>query len=241
MNEKAERTEAKPPNDRKYQLLWQSYKYFSEIEKLTTTYQQRVTFVKKGLSNQDDVLLDEYLQSFEVLKKKAVKEMADYGKMVPVWDWVISIKGISTKLAAKLIAQIDDISKAPTVSALWRYCGYAVIDGNRESGSSTHYNRVLKSTCYLICTSFIKQQTPGYSDIYYAEKLRLRDLYPEKIIVDGKTKYNDGHIHAMAMRKTIKVFLQHLWVTWRELEGLPVSKPYSIDRLGHGDYIPPFH
>jgi len=31
----------------------------------------------------------------------------------------------------------------------------------------------------------------------------------------------------------------HLWVRWRELEGLPVSRPYAIERLGHAGYIPP--
>ena len=35
----------------------------------------------------------------------------------------------------------------------------------------------------------------------------------------------------------VKIFLQHLWLKWRELEGLPISKPYSIERLGHAEYI----
>jgi len=35
----------------------------------------------------------------------------------------------------------------------------------------------------------------------------------------------------------VKIFLQHLWVTWREIEGLPVSDPYSISIMGHAKYI----
>jgi len=48
-----------------------------------------------------------------------------------------------------------------------------------------------------------------------------------------------AHIHAMAQRKMVKVFLQHLWVQWRTMEGLSISMPYVIDRLKHSDYIQP--
>ena len=49
-----------------------------------------------------------------------------------------------------------------------------------------------------------------------------------------------GHLDAMAVRKMIKLFLACLWLTWREEEGLPVTRPYAIDRLGHNSYIDPW-
>ena len=49
-----------------------------------------------------------------------------------------------------------------------------------------------------------------------------------------------GHLDAMAVRKMIKLFLACLWLVWREAEGLPVSKPYAIDRLGHNSLIQPW-
>ncbi|GAH51683.1 unnamed protein product [marine sediment metagenome] len=49
-----------------------------------------------------------------------------------------------------------------------------------------------------------------------------------------------GHLDAMAVRKAIKLFLACLWLVWREAEGLPVSKPYAIDRLGHNSFIDPW-
>jgi len=51
---------------------------------------------------------------------------------------------------------------------------------------------------------------------------------------------SEGHIHNMALRKMIKLFLVCLWVVWREEEGLSVTKPYAIDRLGHNSYIGPW-
>lgn len=49
-----------------------------------------------------------------------------------------------------------------------------------------------------------------------------------------------GHLDAMAVRKMIKLFLACLWLVWREAEGLPVTRPYAIDRLGHNSLIQPW-
>ncbi len=49
-----------------------------------------------------------------------------------------------------------------------------------------------------------------------------------------------GHLDAMAVRKAIKLFLACLWLVWREAEGLPITKPYAIDKLGHNSYIVPW-
>lgn len=79
------------------------------------------------------------------------------------------------------------------------------------------YNKTLKSALYVMADGFIKQQTPGYTDLYYAEKQRQRTLHPEKV---GKD-FSDGHINNRAIRKMIKEFLKDLWVEWRIAEGLP--------------------
>lgn len=49
-----------------------------------------------------------------------------------------------------------------------------------------------------------------------------------------------GHLDAMAVRKMIKLFLACLWLVWREAEGLPITKPYSIEKLGHSSFIDPW-
>lgn len=51
------------------------------------------------------------------------------------------------------------------------------------------------------------------------------------------TSKGTAHIYAMATRKTVKIFLAHLWAEWRRLEDLPVTEPYAIAQLGHSDYI----
>jgi len=62
---------------------------------------------------------------------------------------------------------------------------------------------------------------------------------------DGK-KYepegviSEGHVHNRALRKMIKLFQACLFLVWREAEGLPPTKPYAIDKLGHNSMIEPW-
>jgi len=49
--------------------------------------------------------------------------------------------------------------------------------------------------------------------------------------------HTKAHIHMMAKRYAGKIFLEHLWIAWREIEGLPVTMPWVFERGGHRDYI----
>ncbi|KKL79457.1 hypothetical protein LCGC14_2014620, partial [marine sediment metagenome] len=42
-----------------------------------------------------------------------------------------------------------------------------------------------------------------------------------------------GHVNAMALREMIKDWLLCLWLVWRKAEGLPMTEPYKVARLGH--------
>jgi hypothetical protein len=103
--------------------------------------------------------------------------------------------------------------------------------------------------CWKVGTQFIKQGDV-YRKLY--EEFRLQYEQREDLIIETtqkkgrKVKGKDGgtvetkgtaHIHRMAMRKMEKVFLSHLWLEWRKLEGLSVSMPYVIDIMKHCSYI----
>ena len=228
------------PKPRKHPQLWQSYLWWDELVQMRKRHTLRISSIEKGKSNLDAQFEQDMLDhmSLDTAIAMTKKIMIGYGKKLgPVWDWLTGIKGLAAGgLAAQLLAQFDDVSKFDTVSKFWRFSGWAVIDGQIDrckKGEKSPYNRRLKSICWLIVEQFIKQQTPIYVDIYYAEKERQRRDHPESIKENGKWKFNDGHLHHRAMRKTAKIFLQHLWAKWREAEGLPVSKPYVEAILGH--------
>lgn len=65
------------------------------------------------------------------------------------------------------------------------------------------------------------------------------DKLKKKGYTELKVGMTKAHIYARAKRKTVKLFLAHLWHKWRELEGLPVTKPYAHALLGHSDFIEP--
>lgn len=234
------------PKPRKHAHLWQAYLWWNEVMEMRKRHMLRISSIEKGKSNLDAQIEREMMEqmNLEAMLKLAKKTMIGYGQAVgPVWDWLTGIRGLGEGgLAAQLLAQIDDIGKFETISKLWRFAGWAVIDGKIDrcaKGEKAHYNRRLKSIAWQCVDQFIKQQTPGYVELYYEEKARQRRLYPEKIKVNGKWKYNDGHLHYRAMRKVVKIFLQHLWVVWREAEGLPVSEPYVQALMGHTNIVPP--
>lgn len=118
-------------------------------------------------------------------------------------------------------------------------------------GTLLDYNPTAKMLAFKVATQFVKQ-----GDLYRKLYEEFKAVYQErddlKAEINAKkgkpTKGKNGtavettgtmHINRMAMRKMVKIFLQHLWVQWRTMENLPVSNPYVIDRLGHSDYIQP--
>ncbi len=234
------------PKPRRHPKLWQSYLWWDEIMQMRKRHLLRISSIEAGKSNLDAQFERDMMEKADLNKLViyAREVMVEHGEDIgPFWDAATSVKGLGQGgLAAQLIAQVDDIAKFATVSKLWRFSGYAVIDGKADrnkKGEKSKFNRRLKSICWLVGQQFIRQQTAGYVDIYYKEKDRLRELYPEKIKENGKLKYNDGHLHNMAQRKMVKIYLQHFWIIWRSYEGLHVSQPYVHDVLGHGSYITP--
>lgn len=234
------------PKPRKYLQLWQAYLWWDEIMQMRKRHMLRISSIDAGKSQMDAQFEADLMEAMQLdqMKKNTEKLMAGFGKQVPVWDWMVSIHGIGNHTAAKILALIDDISTFENTSQLWRYCGYAVMDGKAElnkAGEKSHFNRRLKSELFLLAESFLKSQSPEYVGFYYEEKSRLRSEYPEPIEDKASPwgkKFTDQHIHRMAIRKMIKIFLNHLWVQWRTAEGLPITMPYAIEFLPtHTHYI----
>lgn len=116
----------------------------------------------------------------------------------------------------------------------------------RIKGALLDYNPTLKSLCWRFGKQFI-MQGDFYRKLYdeFRAEYELRpDLREEvngkagKVTKHGTSK-GTGHIHNMAQRKMVKIFLSHLWLKWRESEGLPVTMPYIIGVGGHSKFIAP--
>jgi len=106
------------------------------------------------------------------------------------------------------------------------------------AGQTLAYNNKLKTIVYKIGDSMIESsgkraETDNrlYADLYYEKRADYEDRDW------GKSKL---HRHLAARRYMQKIWMQHLWVTWRTLEGLSVSDPWPIQKLvEHKHYMPP--
>jgi len=203
---------------------------------------------------QQTALLQKYFDTYHDLEKQITKDLTLELKSHLMWEYLKATKGIGTILGASLISYID-IHKAQHASSVWKYAGLDVAeDGEARSKRKEHlvpktytnregevintkgitFNPFLKKTCWLIGESFVK--TKGtYRNVYNTSK----EFYQKKFFMPKeieyinaqgkkakKTIYTKGHIHAMAKRRTVKLFLAEFWAEWRALENLPVSKPF---------------
>jgi hypothetical protein len=147
-----------------------------------------------------------------------------------MYPYITGVKGIGYSYDSQILSVVD-IRKADTVSALWRYAGYAVIDGTTErlvKGEPLHYNKKLKSALYNVAGNFLKNNSP------------YRKFYDDaKIYYSENRDWTKAHIHMASIRKMNKMFLSHLWHVWREVEGLETRELYVVEKLGHKHIIPP--
>ena len=131
--------------------------------------------------------------------------------------------------AGKVIAFIGDIARFPTVSKLWSYSGYSVENGEaprRAKGQKTTWNEDLRVMCWRLGVSLIRAR-----GAYYRYYLGVKEIYEHRYeghIVKAKKgvlvlqeNITAKHIHNMALRRMIKLFLSHLWEVWREVGVYP--------------------
>ena len=204
------------------------------IQRDRIAFNNRLRAIERGVDvagERELGVYQRYHNRFSDLEAEITDDLRDLAGDSQIIQRMCAVKGVSFTLAAKVVSLID-ISRADHVSNLWRYAGYAVVDGKRErmhKGEKSHYNRRLKTACFQVAESFLKSRSP-YSNVYYEAK---------KYYLANRPDWTKNHCHLAAMGKMIKVWLSHVFLIWRQLEGLPVNEPYVISHMGHVDYITP--
>lgn len=234
------------------------------IEKLRVASEVRQSHLK--LQGKVDPETDELHNRLVSLEEYVDGRIALLIKAHPAYPWFSQVKGIGLENVAKIIGLVrieseykEDGSEMPfanTISALWSFAGYSVENGKapkRKAGDTLSYNSQLRSMCWRVGGSLMKSKGKFY-DYYLSQKERYALRFQNESIkvvpasqlpkIDGKkqegTGYiSEGHLHNMALRKMIKLFLACLWLKWREGLGLSTTSPYAIDQLKHNHYIKP--
>ncbi len=182
------------------------------------------------------------LEVYEALVKAENNARSELEKAVEsshLWKIFEPIIGIGPSIAGGLISSIGDIRKFPTEAAFWAFCGLHTLKTNgvklakgeqpiggimarRRTGQLSNWNPTLKQSLYMLADQFNRRP-----DSYWGKKLRLnkklyRIKYPTAMKNEAdKLRYSDGHIHNMALWKTLRQFTRWLYRDWTRLENDP--------------------
>ena len=209
--------------------------HYYQVQKHRVEMGNQIYQLKKAKENTNPIT--DFHKRLLDIEKDIVKFCRGEVKKHEMASWLKNVKGIGPILSSALLTTID-ISRADHVSSIWKYAGLA--PGQRKKrGEKLDFNPFLKTICWKVGESFVKSKGQ-YREIYDSSKKFYQTKFPDKVLmVDGKGKpvltklgkkqylYSKGHIHAMAKRRTVKIFLSHFWAEWRKVEGLPVSEPFS--------------
>lgn len=195
------------------------------------------------------------------LEKTETGHFNRIGKLLtefPIYtEFLQDVRGINRAMAGVIISEFD-ITKSFYVSQMWKYAGLDVAEdglgrsmrrehlvkrkyinakGQEAEKDSITYNPWLKTKLMgVLATSFLMQKS-SYAEYYHNYRHRI-ESDPARIITDTPGFHKDNtwtkaRRNTAARRYMIKMFLLDLYRKWREIEGLPVTEPYSEAKLGH--------
>lgn len=241
------------------------------IQKIRIACQLRIkALTKQGVGDEETKWLSDQAKKLEEEAKERLKDLLkSHLVWSVVWEnWLSRVNGIGELLAGEIIGGFESALKEgetlgnhfKTVSQMWAFAGLDVKDGKApktKRKEKQSFNNQLRSLLLgRLGVSILRMSRSTYRDYYdqgkkqYYQRLQKENKkivpaskLPKK---DGKRyepldMISEGHIHQMALRKMVKLFVSHLWEMIRRAEGLEAGGPYVIEVLGHGRYLPPFY
>ena len=171
---------------------------------------------------------DAVLTAFEIEERAADLALKRACEALPIYNEIFGpISGVGPSIAGRLIASIQDIRRFETKWKLRKFCGvHCMTDGSfprRRTGQTSNWNPDCRQALFLLGDQFNRRPGTVWGDKLRENKVFYRTKYPMPIEVEngkGKKvkKYTDGHIHKMAIWKTLGEFVEWLFQEWWKLE-----------------------
>jgi hypothetical protein len=167
---------------------------------------------------------DPGLQALIQHEETCEREMKAVLLEIPVYRKVFEpIKGVGPRIAARLISSIGDVRLFETAAKLKAFCGVHVMpDGcfvRRRAGQVANWHPDARQALYLLADQFNRRPDSEWGQKLREYKIKFRETHPNvETNGDGKKKYTDGHIHKMALWRTVTKFTERLWKDWMALE-----------------------
>jgi hypothetical protein len=167
-------------------------------------------------------------------EKRLVREMESGLEQIPLYTQVLStVTGVGPAIAARLVVSIGDIRRFATRHKLKKFCGVHVLsDGTfarRRVGVLCNWNTEARQALYLVGDQFNRRPGSYWGQKLIENKRRYREKHPVPVEFskgEGKKsvmRYTDGHIHKMAIWRTLSQFVCWLFSQGRRLDsGMPL-------------------
>ena len=118
---------------------------------------------------------------------------------------------------------------------------YTDKDGKVSKKDGLSFNPRAKTLFVGIMPDVLLKQNKHYNGLYWDKKNYYINDPKRRDPDTGEHLLQDGHITMMARRYMAKMFLQNLWVAWKQIEGLPMERgPYHIEKLGLQEHPDPW-
>jgi hypothetical protein len=190
---------------------------------------------------------DTILSSLEKEEGVAKRKLEKALKGARVWQVIGGVEGIGPSVAGAIAAVIGDIRRFATDAKLMALCGVhclrqdgtkfapgekrvdgdAIMARRRTGGQKNNWNPTLRQALYLFADQFsIYRPDSVWGQRFLENKKFYKTKYPEVIeIAGGKKRYYDGHIHRLAIWKTLREFVKWLYAEWKDVEAKRNAPP----------------
>lgn len=177
---------------------------------------------------------DGIYQGMVKIEKEAEKRVAKILKTLPVYQEVFEpIERLGTRIAMRIITAVVDIRRFPTLPKFWKFCGVHVENGifpRKRKGQRFPGNPLARQAFYLfVADQCNKAPASHWGKVLRAYKVKFRAVHPEVVVVQGKKRYTDAHIHKMGIWRTATKVAEYIYKRWRWMElarrGQAVGEP----------------
>jgi len=152
--------------------------------------------------------------------KVAESELKKTTRKMGEWKGFMKDAPCMSEITAAYLLSHVDIAKAKYPSSIWHFFGFTPKDSAGVKGRNPGKGRLRAPLWAALGMSLIRKNGNPYRSIY--------DTYRAKEVKDKQARF-----------RVIKLWLSHLWDTWRRFEGLPVTEPYANNHLGHDGFYDP--
>jgi len=184
---------------------------------------------------------DELLKLLQKDERARAKEVEEALESFPIYTSVLAnVKGFGPKMAARIIAGAGDVRKFATIAKWKAYCGVHLVPSpigvdesgdsetsfvmpkfiypRRRVGAKSNWNDQCRQGFYLFATYCVKSKNSEWGQKFLAYKEHFQLTHPEVVVAGKRKLYTKGHIHQMALARTMTKFAEYMYRQWSRLE-----------------------